>query len=103
MAYCINHPTQPARAKCKVCASALCNECKLIKPGGVFCSEKCYTEFQRIHDGVVQSDELQKGVRGKKRYLGRKLLSLVYLLILLGLIYFVLRFLGIDVTQYIPL
>ncbi len=101
MAYCINHPAQPARAKCKICSDPLCRECKLTKPGGVFCSEKCFTEYERIRKGLDQNEELQKSV-GSGRGVLRKLFSLVYIIILLAVIYAILTFLGIDIQQYIP-
>ena len=93
--YCINHPTKIGRHKCRYCGSYICRECKLEKPNGVFCSEKCAEEFSRVNKTVAQNDELKQkrssmGVPAPAKYL-------FYLIMLFVIVYFGLKFAtGID-------
>ncbi len=80
--YCINHPTKIARAKCRLCGAPICNECKVIKPHGVFCSEKCAEKFLNINKTISQNDAAFKK---KKSFLPK----IVFLIIILVIIYFI--------------
>jgi len=45
MADCFYHTGRPSVTRCKQCGRPLCGECKIVKPGGIFCSEKCAESF----------------------------------------------------------
>lgn len=55
---CINHPTRNAVARCKRCHAAVCLDCRVKAPDGLFCSDECVTQFRefqsRVHVGSTR-------------------------------------------------
>lgn len=46
MADCFYHTGRPSVARCRQCGRPLCTECRIVKPEGIFCSQKCADSFK---------------------------------------------------------
>lgn len=86
--YCINHPTKLGRSKCRYCGAHICRECKIEKPHGTFCSEKCAQAFSQVNQTVSQNDQIELK---QKRGVPKPVIWLIYLIILLVIVYFGLK------------
>lgn len=84
METCINHPTILATGRCKACHRPLCDECKIEKDMGVFCSEDCY---ERTKQFVERAERIPPPRPSFFAGLMRRLKFLVTLVVVLIVIY----------------
>ncbi len=60
---CINHPGVEAVARCRQCATPVCNACVVAGPTGRFCSFECREKHEKFVKDA-QGCELGKRPRG---------------------------------------
>ena len=80
---CLNHPNEPAVARCACCSKPLCEACAAenMHDGVPYCSDLCYKNALRT-GAMVDDVNRRKGAADFKR----RIIQLVQLLILLALI-----------------
>jgi len=86
MADCFYHTGRPSVTRCKQCGRPLCNECRIVKSGGVFCSEKCVDAFSVFAKRAEELDEKRTRGSGIK-----SLIRLIIFIAVLLIIYLVVR------------
>jgi len=86
MADCFYHTGRNAVTRCKQCGRPLCGECKIIKPSGIFCSEKCASAFEVFKE---RAEEIEAKRTAKKRLPG--IVRVLFLLAILAAIYLAAR------------
>jgi len=75
----------------------------MVKPDGVFCSDECAEQFQKIHQTVQANDDLQHSMKHSGGHgIPKFVLPVFSLIIVLMIIYFVLKSMGVDLLTYIP-
>ncbi|MBN1866756.1 hypothetical protein JW916_05645 [Candidatus Sumerlaeota bacterium] len=57
---CRHHPEVFASGVCKQCAIPICDECKTVRPQGIFCCEECADRFAAFQDRIA----VHKGTGG---------------------------------------
>jgi hypothetical protein len=57
---CRYHPTVFASGRCKQCAVPLCDDCKIVRPFGIFCSKTCAGKFKEFQDNLAAHDSTSK-------------------------------------------
>ncbi|HNS33167.1 MAG TPA: B-box zinc finger protein [bacterium] len=86
MADCFYHTGRPAVTRCKQCGRPLCGDCKIVKHGGIFCSEKCaetYGVFAERAEELEARRATKSGIPA--------IVKTVIFLIVLFIIYMVLK------------
>jgi hypothetical protein len=86
MTDCFFHTGRPAVARCKQCGKPLCSECRIIKPEGIFCSEKCYEAYKVFADRAEEIEAKRSKSSGIK-----SLVKLIIFLVVLYLIYILVK------------
>ncbi|NLF62492.1 MAG: hypothetical protein GX574_15235 [Lentisphaerae bacterium] len=78
---CLNHPNEPAVARCATCSKPICKDCVQVHNQVSYCSQLCYENAQRT--GLLVDDvERRKGAAD----LRRRIKQVVYLLLLAALL-----------------
>ncbi|MFC1735736.1 B-box zinc finger protein [Candidatus Hydrogenedentota bacterium] len=67
---CKNHPDKAAVGRCKRCGIAVCKECALMSPRGVFCSEVCQEQFVTFEHKAKELDKQDRPFRAKRKIAG---------------------------------
>lgn len=86
MAECFYHTGRPAVTRCKQCGRPLCSECRIIKPDGIFCSEKCAERFEVF---ARRAEEIE-AKKGKSNGIAGFVKFIIFLVILF-VIYLIVR------------
>jgi hypothetical protein len=47
---CVRHPEIAATASCRQCGIPICDQCKLVRAEGAFCSEACEEKYGKFKD-----------------------------------------------------
>ena len=81
MADCFYHTGRPSVTRCKQCGRPLCGECKIVAPGGVFCSEKCKDSFG-VFAERAEEIEAKKGKTSGVNAVVKLVILLIFLLVL---------------------
>ena len=82
MAECFFHTGRPSVTRCKQCGRPLCNECRIVNAGGIFCSEKCAGDFSVFAERAEEIESRRTKSSGMK-----SLLKFVVFLAVLFIIY----------------
>lgn len=85
---CVNHPKQPAVARCVTCSKPVCSSCVVKAEGHTFCSATCKENRAKFKAGYKpQKDSVLAG-----------LMSYVKLIVALAVIGFIAVFVGAKVV-----
>ncbi len=86
MADCFFHTGRPSVTRCKQCGRPLCGECRMVKPEGIFCSDKCFETFSVF---ARRAEELE-AKRGKTSGMNA-FIKLIIFFVVLAVAYVVVR------------
>ena len=95
MSTCTKCLKNEANLRCKMCHRPICQDCGISAPAGIFCPEEC---AQKMHAHVERIKEIDKEKPIIKQ---KRVPTLVKLIIVLAILWFVARLLGIDIVERI--
>mgnify|MGYP000881682644 CR=1 FL=1 len=85
MAECFFHTGRPSVIRCKQCGRPLCSECRMVKPEGIFCSQKCADTFKVFAERLAEIEAKRSKISGMNPLI-RLIIFLVALFIIFILV-----------------